>query len=375
MRRDYFGEISPVKVVQVLPALEVGGVERGTIDIAKALVEAGHESIVISAGGRLVGQLESEGSRHITWDLGKKSLLTFLKFWSFRKWLRKEKPDIVHVRSRMPAWVVWLAWRGMPKNDRPKFITTLHGMHSVNWYSAIMAKGERVICVSETCKQYLFENYKVDDPDKVTVIHRGIDEDYFYRGFKPSDEWSEKFFGEHPECINKKLICFPGRITRWKGHLELVKVVEELAKQRTDFKVLVVGSDSKGKFLAEVQSAIKTKGLEQFFVFLGTRSDMRELYAISDVSLSLTTTTAESFGRAVVESLAVGSPVVGFSHGAVTETLAAMFPAGLVETNDIDGVVRVIHNTLDEGASIGELFFKLDKMKSATLELYQTLLR
>ncbi|NRP15194.1 glycosyltransferase family 4 protein [Marinobacterium sp. xm-a-152] len=364
-----------MKVVQVLPALEVGGVERGTIDIAKALVEAGHESIVISAGGRLVGQLESEGSRHITWDLGKKSLLTFLKFWSFRKWLRKEKPDIVHVRSRMPAWVVWLAWRGMPKNDRPKFITTLHGMHSVNWYSAIMAKGERVICVSETCKQYLFENYKVDDPDKVTVIHRGIDEDYFYRGFKPSDEWSEKFFGEHPECINKKLICFPGRITRWKGHLELVKVVEELAKQRTDFKVLVVGSDSKGKFLAEVQSAIKTKGLEQFFVFLGTRSDMRELYAISDVSLSLTTTTAESFGRAVVESLAVGSPVVGFSHGAVTETLAAMFPAGLVETNDIDGVVRVIHNTLDEGASIGELFFKLDKMKSATLELYQTLLR
>ena len=366
-----------MKVVQVLPALEVGGVERGTIDIAKALVEAGHESIVISAGGRLVGQLESEGSRHIAWDLGKKSLLTFLKLWSFRKWLRKEKPDIVHVRSRMPAWVVWLAWRGMPKNDRPKFITTLHGMHSVNWYSAIMAKGERVICVSDTCKQYLFDNYKVDDPDKVTVIHRGIDEDYFYRGFKPSDEWREKFFGEHPECTNKKLICFPGRITRWKGHLELVKVVEELADQRDDFKVLVVGSDSKGKFFAEVQSSIQAKGLEHFFVFLGTRSDMRELYSISDVTLSLTSTTAESFGRTVVESLVLDTPVIAYEHGAVKETLEACFPEGKVEVNDVKKlghkVLDLFEHSLLSSISIPNAF-TLDCQKQSTLTLYKNLL-
>jgi glycosyltransferase involved in cell wall biosynthesis len=363
-----------VKVVQVLPALDVGGVERGTIDIAKALVEAGHESIVISAGGRLVGQLESEGSRHITWDLGKKSLLTFLKFWSFRKWLRKEKPDIVHVRSRMPAWVVWLAWRGMPKNDRPKFITTLHGMHSVNWYSAIMAKGERVICVSETCKQYLFENYKVEDPDKVTVIHRGIDEDYFYRGFKPSDDWCENFYKQNPDCLNKKLLCFPGRITRWKGHLELVKVVEELAKQRTDFKVLVIGSDSKGKFLAEVQSAIQAKGLKPFFVFLGTRSDMRELYAISDASLSLTTTTAESFGRAVVESVAVGTPVVAYAHGAVEETMNALAPEYLVESRDFVAVVKALVKALQCPASLPPNTFTLSQMRRETLALYKNLI-
>ena len=365
-----------MKVVQVLPALEVGGVERGTLDIAKALVEAGHESVVISAGGRLVTQLEQEGSRHVLWDIGKKSLLTFFKFWAFRKWLRKEQPDIVHVRSRMPAWVVWLAWRGMPKSERPKFITTLHGMHSVNWYSSIMAKGERVICVSETCKKYLFDNYKVDNPEKVTVIHRGIDEEYFYRGFKPTEEWREKFFGEHPDCIDKKLICFPGRITRWKGHLELVKVVEELAKQRADFKVLVVGSDSKGKFLSEVQSSIKTKGLEQFFVFLGTRSDMRELYSISDVSLSLTSTTAESFGRAVVESLALGTPVVAYEHGAVKETLDACFPEGKVEVNDINilrnKVGLVFDGLLANDQSI-PLAFTLKHQKNLTINLYRSL--
>jgi glycosyltransferase involved in cell wall biosynthesis len=360
-----------VKVVQVLPALEVGGVERGTLDIAKALVDAGHESVVISAGGRLVTQLEQEGSRHVLWDLGKKSLLTFLKFWAFRKWLKKEKPDIVHVRSRMPAWVVWLAWRGMPKRERPKFITTLHGMHSVNWYSAIMAKGERVICVSETCKKYLFDNYKVDNPDKVTVIHRGIDEDYFYRGFKPTEEWREKFFGEHPDCIDKKLICFPGRITRWKGHLELVKVVEELAKQRADFKVLVVGGDSKGKFLTEVQSAIETNGLEHFFVFLGTRSDMRELYAISDVSLSLTTTTAESFGRAVVESIAVGTPVIAYAHGAVEETMNALAPEYLVESGDFVSVMRAVEKVFETTVSLPQNTFTLSQMKRATLDIYK----
>jgi glycosyltransferase involved in cell wall biosynthesis len=366
-----------VKVVQVLPALEVGGVERGTIDIAKALVEAGHESLVISAGGRLVGQLESDGSRHITWDIGKKSLFTFLKFWSFRKWLNKEKPDIVHVRSRMPAWVVWLAWRGMPKNDRPKLVTTLHGMHSVNWYSSIMAKGERVICVSETCKNYLFDNYKVDNPDKVSVIHRGINEDYFYSGFKPSKDWLKRFYKDHPDCLNKKLICFPGRITRWKGHLELIKVVEELIKQRDDFIVLIVGSDSKGKFLNEVQSAIRAKGLEQFFVFLGTRSDMRELYSISDVSLSLTSTTAESFGRAVVESLALETPVIAYEHGAVKETLEACFPEGKVEVHDVrklsQKVFSVFNNPSSATITIPKTF-TLGCQKQSTLNLYKHLL-
>ena len=362
-----------MKVVQVLPALEVGGVERGTLDIAKALVDSGHESLVISAGGRLVNQLESEGSQHIAWDIGKKSLFTFLKFWSFRKWLKKEKPDIVHVRSRMPAWVVWLAWRGMPKNNRPKLVTTLHGMHSVNWYSSIMAKGERVICVSETCKNYLFENYKVDDPNKVSVIHRGINEEYFYRGFKPSEDWNKRFYKEHPDCLNKKLICFPGRITRWKGHLELIKVVEELTKQRGDFKVLIIGSDSKGKFLAEVKSAIKTKGLEQFFVFLGTRSDMRELYSISDVSLSLTSTTAESFGRTVVESLAIGTPVIAYNHGAVGETLGQLAPHMLADVGDCHTVSQLVLEMLSKKIDLAQNTFTLTKMKTSTLDLYRSL--
>ena len=359
-----------MKVVQVLPALELGGVERGTLDIAKALVDEGHESVVISAGGRLVKQLEDEGSRHVTCDLGKKSILTFLKLWSVRKWLCDEKPDIVHVRSRMPAWVVWLAWKGLPENDRPRFITTLHGMHSVNWYSAIMSKGERVICVSETCKKYLFDNYIVDDPSKVTVIHRGIDEAYFTRGFQPSEEWKRQFYSEYPQCVDKKLICFPGRITRWKGHLELVKVVELLSQSRDDFRVLVVGSAGKGNFLDEVTGEIERLGLDQFFVFLGTRSDMREIYAVSELSLSLTTTTAESFGRAVVESIAIGTPVVAYAHGAVAETMGVISPEWLAPVGDIIDVADKTAMALSTSPNLSANPFTLSKMRAETLKLY-----
>jgi len=362
-----------MKVVQVLPALELGGVERGTLEIAKALVENGDESVVISAGGRLVAQLAAEGSRHVTWDLGKKSLLTFLKLWSVRKWLRREKPDIVHVRSRMPAWVVWLAWRGMDPASRPKFITTLHGMHSVNWYSGIMGKGERVIAVSETAKRYLLENFPAVDAAKVSVIHRGIDPEEFPRGYQPTSEWREKFFKSYPNAEGKKLICFPGRITRWKGHLDLVKVVELLSKERKNFHVLIVGSDPKNKFINEVSTAISDAGLDSYFTFTGARSDMKDIYAVSDVMLSLTSTTAEAFGRTVVECLSIGTPVIAYNHGAVAETLAAMFSEGQVPDFKAAAVVDPLQRVLKECPHIEPLKFKLSDMRSNTLAIYREL--
>ncbi|MET3999105.1 glycosyltransferase family 4 protein [Marinobacterium sp. MBR-109] len=361
-----------MKVVQVLPALELGGVERGTLEVARGLVAAGHESIVVSAGGRLVEQLEREGSRHVQWGLGKKSLLTLLQVAGFRRWLAEEKPDIVHVRSRMPAWVVWLAWRKMDPATRPRFITTLHGMHSVNRYSAIMGKGERVIAVSETAKRYLLDNYPEVDPAKVTVIHRGIDPEEFPRGYQPTEEWKTRFFDECPQALNKHLICFPGRITRWKGHLDLVKVVATLSQQRQDFHVLIVGSDPKNKFIHEVKAAISAAGLNEYFSFLGTRSDMKELYAISDVMLSLTSTTAEAFGRTVVECLSIGTPVVGYAHGAVAETLGAIYPEGRAVTGDIPDIVRSIEGVFHKSKGVGlkNNPFVLDHMITSTLEIY-----
>ncbi|MCB1133064.1 MAG: glycosyltransferase, partial [Verrucomicrobiae bacterium] len=133
-----------MKVVQILPELNAGGVERGTLELAAFLVREGHESVVVSNGGRLVDALEKAGSRHVAMPVHRKNPLTLLQVSSMRRFLAEEKPDIVHVRSRVPAWVAWLAWRGMDPATRPRLVSTVHGFYSVNRYSAVMTRGERV---------------------------------------------------------------------------------------------------------------------------------------------------------------------------------------------------------------------------------------
>ncbi|MCG8323936.1 MAG: glycosyltransferase, partial [Thiotrichales bacterium] len=139
----------PLSVIQALPALEVGGVERGTLEVAAELAARGHRSIVISSGGRLVSELARAGSEHINCPIGKKSLLTFRHVFTLREIFRRQNIDIVHARSRLPAWLCWLALRGMPADRRPAFITTVHGPYSVNAYSRIMCYGKHVIAISE----------------------------------------------------------------------------------------------------------------------------------------------------------------------------------------------------------------------------------
>ena len=134
----------PLIVVQMLPELESGGVERVTLEMGKYLVQHGHRSIVISGGGRLVPQLESEGSEHVLWDVGKKNPLSLWYISKLKEFLTQQKVDILHLRSRMPAWIGYMAWKSLPENSRPRLVTTFHGFYSVNSYSAIMAKGEKV---------------------------------------------------------------------------------------------------------------------------------------------------------------------------------------------------------------------------------------
>jgi hypothetical protein len=145
-------------VVQMLPELESGGVERGTLEMGKYLVEHGHRSIVIASGGRMVDKLKEEGSEHIDWPVGKKSLSTIRYIKKVRAFLKSEKPDILHLRSRLPAWIGYLAWKKLPLGNRPKLVTTVHGRYSVSKYSSVMVRGEKIIAVSEMIRQYILDN-------------------------------------------------------------------------------------------------------------------------------------------------------------------------------------------------------------------------
>lgn len=366
-----------MKVMQVLPALESGGVERGTLEIARALVHAGHESWVLSAGGKLTAQLEAEGSGHVCWDLGRKSLLTFLQVRKLRRWLVEQRFDIIHVRSRMPAWVVWLAWRGMAPRSRPRLVSTVHGFYSVNRYSEIMTCGERVIAVSEAIRSYIAQNYPRVDQSRLRLIYRGIDPNEFPANFVASEHWQQTWYAAFPELKDQLVVTLPGRLTRLKGHGEFLKAIAALRAQGLAVKALIVGGEDPKRlsYAREIYQQVVTLGLQDAVVFCGARADMKEIYSVSNVVVSLSSK-PESFGRTVLEALSMGVPVVAYAHGGVKEILEALFPEGQVALNDFEGLVSKLSRVLLHKPPVRpNTHFLLSTMQDETLALYEELLR
>ena len=229
-------------IVQLLPALDLGGVERGTLEIARAIVAAGHRSIVISDGGRLVERLVREGSEHIEWRIGAKSPLTLRFIAKVGALARTRKIDVIHARSRVPAWIGWLAWRRMSPAVRPRFVTTVHGMYSVSRYSEVMTYGERVIAVSRAVAEHISRAYPGCPRAKVRIIPRGVDAEEFPYGHVPDANWRARWRRDHPCLAGKRLIVLPGRVTRLKGHEAFIEVLAGLKTTYRSAHGLIVGA-------------------------------------------------------------------------------------------------------------------------------------
>lgn len=365
----------PLTVLQILPALHAGGVERGTLEIARYLVAHGHRSLVMSAGGRMVPQLEAEGSTHFTWDIGKKSLFTLRFISPLRRFLIEQQVDILHLRSRMPAWVGYLAWRRMVAASRPKLVTTVHGAYTANAYSAIMTKGERVIAVSHTIEKYILSHYPQVDPKLIRLIYRGVDPVEFPYGYQPDSKWLAKWRQDHPQFIGKILITLPGRITRWKGQLDFIQLIARLKLADPNVHGLIVGETDPKKtgFLQELQAQVSLSGLAQAITFIGHRTDLKEIMSVSNVVMSLSQQ-PEAFGRTVPEALSLGIPVVGYNHGGVGEVLQAIFPHGLVPAGDLYRLEATVKQCLSHPGNITKNHqFTLINMQSATLAVYREL--
>jgi len=367
----------PLIVVQILPALHSGGVERGTLEIARALVAAGHRSIVISNGGRLVAQLEREGSEHITMPVHRKSLGSLFQVRPLRRLLAGLRPDIVHARSRVPAWIAWLALRKMDPATRPHFVTTVHGMYSVSPYSAIMTKGEVVIAVSDTVRDYIRDNYPRCDLSQVRVIHRGVAPDEFPFRHQPPAEWLTRWQTDYPQLAGKQVICLPGRITRLKGHEDFMSLIAALKADGLPVHGLIVGGveEKKKPYLAELKARVAEMGLADDITFTGLRGDIREVFTQCQLVLSLSTK-PETFGRTVLEALSLGVPVVAWDQGGVGEILRACHPAGLVATGDAAALGLAVRATLAAGPRDTPVeHFRLERMCAETLSVYEALAR
>ena len=362
-----------MRVVQVLPALESGGVEKGTLEVAAELVRQGHQSIVISAGGRMVEQLECEGSEHINWDIGNKSLLTFRFIPKLRKLLRENKVDVLHARSRFPAWVCYLAWKGMNKNNRPHFVTTVHGQYSVSKYSSIMVRGERIIAVSKTIQDYITSNYPFVDQKKIRLIPRGVDPQEFPYGYKPTDAWLKAWHNQYPQLQNKIIITLAGRITRLKGHKDFIELINRLVEKGYDIHGLIVGgTDAKHKqYENELRSMIADKNIKERISFTGHRTDVRDIFSVSDIVVSLTSK-PESFGRTVLEALSLGIPVAGYAHGGVGEILNDLYPAGYVEPHNQTLLVNKVTDIINNHIRVEEVKkYSLQSMLDSTVSVYK----
>jgi glycosyltransferase involved in cell wall biosynthesis len=360
-------------VVQVLPALDMGGVERGTLEVARRLVQEGHRSIVIAAGGRLVEQLQAEGSTHLDWDVGAKRLATLRWIPKLRRFMRETLPDILHLRSRLPAWIAYRAWKGLSPAERPALVTTVHGFYTPGWYSSVMVRGERVIAISESVRAHVLKHYPWVDAARVRVIHRGVDPNAYPYGFSPPAAWLAEWRSRYPQAQGKYVLTLPARLSRWKGQEDFIAVIAALRRRGLPVHGLLAGGTHprKRRYESELRARIAAQGLNEDITLLGHRGDLREIMAVSDVVLSLSRE-PEAFGRVSLEALSLGRPVLAYDHGGVGEQLAAILPEGRVPLGNQDQVVERLSAWYRTPPQVpARQPFTLERMLTATLEVYQ----
>jgi glycosyltransferase involved in cell wall biosynthesis len=328
-------------VVQILPEMEEGGVEGETFDLAVFLSQNGHRSIVISGGGRLVPQLEKSGCIHIEWThIGAKNPLCLQYIYKLRKFLLTQNVDVLHLRSRLPAWIGYLTWRLLPAIQRPVLITTFHGFYSVSPYSRIMTKGERVIAVSATIKKHILDNYNIEE-EKICLIHGGFDAQKFCPEAVTVERvrlLREKWLESH-SCT--PVIILPGRLTYLKGQDILIESLA-LIKNR-DFVCLLIGdTQDNPSYTQKIETLIKSHGLEEKILLVGHCNDMPAALLLADIVISASSTRPEAFGKVAIESMAMGKPMIGTAHGGSLDTILPGKTGWLVPPFDSKSMSKAI---------------------------------
>lgn len=328
-------------LVQVLASLSLGGSELVAVELSEHAVAAGHRVTVIAGDGPLGERLRRSGAKHLAWPIGRKRPGTALLVSRLCHWLGTERPDLLHAHSRLPAWIARLALGRLPAPHRPALVTSVHGHYSPSRYSAVMAGGDRVIAVSQSIRDYVLRSYPRIDPARLVSVPGGIDRRAFPRGHRPPREWYEGAHAEFPELRGHRWLCLPGRLSRYKGHVDFLDLLARLNREQDGLHGVIVGQAAPGsRYRRELAGLAARRGLAGRLTFTGARMDMREWMAASEIVYSLCANPPEAFGRTVPEALSLGVPVIGWNHGGVRETLAALFPQGAVPPGDHEALLQ-----------------------------------
>ena len=333
-------------VLQILPSLINGGVERGTVEMCQAIVRKGWRSIVVSRGGPMVQKVRHAGAEHIEMDAGSKSPLTI---WRNAKTLQriitKEKVSLIHARSRAPAWSAYIAAQKM----RIPFVTTFHGFYGTQnalkrHYNSVMAKGDRVIVVSSAMKDHVESVYDIHSP-QVVQINRGVDTAIFHpEKVRPpvmielAEEWRLPDDG-------RPVILLPGRMTRLKGHHVFIDALAQLP-HRNFMAVMLGDAGEHSAYRREIERSVYENGLDNAVRFAGSTREMTEAYMLANIVVS-PSTQPESFGRVPVEAMAMGKLVIAANHGGVCESITDQKTGFLVEPGNASALSEAIDNALN----------------------------
>ncbi len=323
-----------MNILQILPELESGGVETGTIDLAKELVKQGHKAVVISRGGKLAEELSSFGGKHYSLPVHEKNIFTVISMISaVREIIKKEDIDIVHARSRVPAISSFFASR----LEKRVFITTCHGHYSKHIFSRVMGWGRFVIVSSNVVARHMINNFNVPR-QRIRLIPRGVD--------------LEKFKYSGPDIARAKkeyTIGLIGRITPIKGHIYFIRAISKVVRRMPNIKVLIIGDAPPAKpgYRQELEVLVRRLGLDKYIKFLGTCYDIPEKVKELDL-LVMPSIGEETFGRVIIEAQATGVPVIASRIGGIVDVVKDGENALLVNPKDYNGMADAIAKALKD---------------------------
>ena len=373
-------------IMQILPALDHsgGGVERGTLDVAKYISERGYKSVIVSSGGTMAERFEYKGVLHYKLPIQKKNIYSYFSSRKkFKRILIEVNPSVVHVRSRWPAFCL----NSLIKNKIP-LVTTYHGTYNGNnnplkkRYNSLMVEGDRVIAISNFIRKHILHHFP-DSRKRLRTINRGIDTDYFNLK-KVTQIRKEKFLKDAGIKEDKHIILLPGRLTQWKGHNIAIDAAKIICEKYPDieFVMLFVGSEqNRTKYLRYLKKKTIDSNLSKNIFFLGTRSDMASIYSLSDVVLS-TSVEEEAFGRITAEASSMSKPIIATNLGGSKDIIKHNQTGWLIEKSAplllADTIIKVIKKSQNEKDKMGRDArkriieeFGLNMMLKRTLEVYK----
>ena len=310
--------MSSFNLVQIVPSLDSGGVERGTVDVANFLAQKQIKNFIITSGGKMIKELDDNFVHVHQLPVSSKNFFSYPSIArKIYKFIQANNINLVHVRSRGPAWMINL----MSKNNI-KTISTFHNVYGGNSfikkiYNKGLSKMDHLIAISDYVKETVIQKYNITNKN-ISVINRGIDTEYFNQPI--NSDYKEDFINRHQIDKSKKIILFPARLTRWKGQLEFVDVIKKITTE--SILVLFAGDTKNDSYAKQLREKINKSNLNDTFKILGSinREEMRLLFDIADLSVSLPLR-AEGFGRTISESLYSGTPVIAFNYGGAKNQL------------------------------------------------------